>query len=130
VTFKNDTPGGQSTDKPISTATAQMVEKALKDSGVSSANVNSTTGGNHAPTSRHSSGQAVDINRVNGERVSPTNAGAAAVQNAAANTGNIRENFGPTVMEKTTAPGRLAAPIMNQRLIDEHQNHIHLSGQE
>ena len=130
VTFINDTPGGPSTDRPISTATAQMVETSLKDSGVSSANINSTTGGDHAPTSLHGSGRAVDINRVNGERVSPSNAGAAAVQNAAANTGNIRENFGPAAMQKTTVPGGTPQPVMNPKLTEDHRNHLHISGQK
>lgn len=84
----------------------------------------------HALTSLHGSGRAVDINRLDGERVSPSSSGAVAVQNAAANSGNIRENFGPTMMEKTITPGGSPTPVTNQKLTDEHQNHIHLSGQE
>lgn len=130
VTFKNDTPGGPSTDKPVSSSTAVMVETTLKNSGVSSANINSSTGGVHDPKSLHGSGRAVDIDRVNGQRVSPSNSGAEAVQNAAANTANIRENFGPFMMEKTTSPGGAPSPVSNPSLTADHQGHIHLSGQE
>lgn len=130
VTFKNDVPGGPSTDKPVSSATANMVETTLKNSGVSSANINSSTGGVHSSTSLHSSGRAIDINQVDGQHVSPSNSSAAAVQNTAANTSNIRENFGPFRMERTAIPGGSPSPVTKPSLVAAHQGHIHLSGQE
>jgi len=130
VTFQNDNPNGASPNQPIATKTANMVEGAISNAGVQSVNINSTTGGKHGAHSAHSQGRAVDINRVNGQKVNPSNAAAARIQEAARQGGNVRENFGPTIMEKTTVPGGAPAPFGSQKLIDDHQNHIHLSGQQ
>jgi hypothetical protein len=130
ITFVNDDPRGASPNQPVTTATAKMVESAVINSGVQSVNINSTTGGKHAPTSNHPRGRAVDINRVNGQRVdNPANRTAVnAVQNAFRNEPNIRENFGPVFTEKTLTPG--AAPVPWPRVREDHQNHIHESGQQ
>ena len=53
ITFVNDNPKGASPNQPVTTETAKMVEAAVVQSGVSSVNINSTTGGEHAPDSRH-----------------------------------------------------------------------------
>ncbi len=129
VTFQNDNPNGASPNQPVATKTANMVEGAISKAGVQSVNINSTTGGTHGARSAHYSGRAVDINRVNGQRVNPTNAAAAGIQQAARQGGSVRENFGPTIMEKTTTPGGSPGAVTNQSLIDAHQNHVHLSGQ-
>jgi hypothetical protein len=47
--------------------TQEYVEKTAK--GVDSINISATTNGEHAPNSNHYNGTAVDINKVNGERV-------------------------------------------------------------
>lgn len=129
VSFQNDNPKGASPNQPVTTGTAKMVEGAISKSGVQSVNINSTTGGVHGAHSLHASGRAVDINKVNGQRVSNTNPGAAQLQRAARQNGDVRENFGPTIMEKTSTPGGAPAPVTNQALIDEHETHVHLSGQ-
>src|SRR5690606_31072472 len=129
VTFQNDNPNGASPDLPVQTKTANMVENAISGAGVDSVNINSSTGGVHGAHSAHPQGRAVDINRVDGKKVNSSNSGAARIQEAARQGGNVRENFGPTIMEKTTVPGGAAAPVTNQSLIDDHQDHLHLSGQ-
>ncbi|MEW9625818.1 RHS repeat-associated core domain-containing protein [Rhodanobacter geophilus] len=130
ITFTNDNPNGASPNQPVTTATAKMVENGVMNSGVQSVNINSTTGGQHAATSNHYRGKAVDINRVNGQRVdSPANRSAvAAVQNAFRGESNIRENFGPVFQEKTLTSG--AAPVPWTQVGEDHQNHIHESGQQ
>lgn len=130
VSFVNDDPKGASTDKPVTTATAKMVESAISNSGVESVNINSTTGGTHAPTSNHSKGRAVDINRINGGKVSdPTNAGVVKnLQDSFSKEPNIRENFGPAYQEKTPVPGGAAQPWPG--VSEEHQNHIHEASQQ
>lgn len=131
ITFQNDNPNNPSPNLPVTTATAEMVENVVLNSGVSSVNVNSTTGGTHGPNSRHGSGRGVDINRVDGQRVdNPAAAGGvAAVQQAARADPNIRENFGPSALEKTGTPGGAPTTIVNPALERQHRNHIHLSGQ-
>jgi RHS repeat-associated protein len=129
VTFQNDDPKGADPNQPVQTSTAVMVEHAISDASVNSVNINSTTGGKHGVHSNHARGRAVDINRVNGQRVNSSNAAAAQVQIAARNGGEVRENFGPTIMEKTSVPGGSPHHVDNASLAKDHQNHIHLSGQ-
>ena len=132
ITFQNDNPTGASTDRAVTTATAKMVEATVLRSGVKSVNINSTTGGHAGTASRHNSGKAVDINRVNGLRVDSA-AGAAlanSIQGVAAQQLNVRENFGPAYTVKTVEPGSQPITINNAALTRSHQNHVHLSGQE
>lgn len=132
ITFQNDNPAGPSTDRALSTATARMVEATVIGSGVKSVNINSTTGGHAGTTSRHNSGKAVDINRINGQRVDSATGSAVAgnLQGVAAQQSNIRENFGPAYTVKTVSPGSQPVTINNAALTRSHQNHVHLSGQE
>ena len=130
VTFQNDNPNGASPNQPVATKTANAVEGVISKSGVQSVNINSTTGGKHGPNSNHAKGRAVDINRVDGKRVNATNAGATKIQTTARQSGDIREKFGPTIMEKTIVPGGAASRVTNQALTDDHADHIHLSGQQ
>ena len=130
VTFINDDPGGPSPDKPVTTATAKMVESAISNSGVESVNINSTTGGHHAPTSNHPKGRAVDINKIDGAKVSDLGkAGLVKVlQDSFSNEPNIRENFGPAYQQKTSSPG--SAPKPWPGVSEDHQNHIHEASQQ
>ncbi len=130
ITFNNDNPHGASSNQPVATATAKMVESAVINSGAQSVNVNSTSGGQHAPASNHDLGKAVDINRVNGQRVdNPANRSAVTdVQNSFRNEPNIRENFGPAFQEKTLTSG--TTPVSWTQVGADHQNHIHESGQQ
>lgn len=128
VTFTNDNPKGASPNQPLSTPTAKMIESGITRSGVQSVNINSSTGGVHAHSSRHYQAKAVDINRVNGTPVSAkSNAGAvSSVQKAFKAEGNIRENFGPTFTEKTV--GGSTNTVDN--VAEGHRDHIHVSGQD
>jgi hypothetical protein len=97
---------------------------------VESINISATTNGKHdSPKSNHYNGTAVDINKVNGERV--INAGkhpsvaadVRALQNAANNptVGVAHENYGPAGLYKD------GKPIANQNLQSEHENHIYIT---
>jgi len=131
ITFQNDNPNGASPNQAVSTSTARMVEATLIDSGVKSANINSTTGG-HVPPSNHVYGRAADINRVNGHRADSRGAASAvlSIQNAAAFQSNIRENYGPSFNQKSFYMDAVPVPITSQSIINMHRNHVHLGGQE
>ncbi|RAO75187.1 RHS repeat domain-containing protein [Dyella jiangningensis] len=131
ITFHNDNPKGASPAQPVSTETAKMVEAAVIASGVSSVNINSTTGGQHAPTSRHAGGKAVDIDTVNGKTVRGQGQSKAvqSLQKAFEQQSNSRENFGPAVMEKTNAIGGKPEHFDDPKVGEDHQGHIHESGQ-
>lgn len=126
ITFINDTPGGPSTNRPVTDETASMIENAVAESGLS-INLNSTTGGNHSPTSRHYTGQAVDINMVGGQPVSVTNPNVRVLQQSLQGQDNIRENFGPFINTKTLPSGQVK-PMPG--VANQHKTHIHVSGQE
>ena len=130
ITFNNDDPNGKSPNQPLTTSTANMVESALSKSGVESANINSTTDGHHAENSRHYQDKAVDINKINGAKVSDAaNKDAVkTVQDSFGRESNIRENFGPAYQQKTVTTGGLATPW--PKVGEDHQNHIHESGQQ
>ena len=127
VTFENDVAGGASTDLPVTTETAIMVESAVKNSGADHVNINSSTGGHQFP-SRHAQKKAVDINRINNTRVSdPSNSGNVAnLQKAFSETPNIRENFGPTSQTKTNISG---TTVNKPAMAATHKDHVHASGQ-
>ena len=131
ITVKNDDPNGKSPNQPVTTKTAVMVEKAVIKSGVESVNINSTTGGKHAETSNHAKGRAVDIDAVNGTSVRSQGASPAvkSLQSAFAASSDVRENFGPARMEKTSIPGGAAQPFGSSQLTEDHQGHIHQSSQ-
>ena len=131
ITFKNDDPKGKDPNQPVTTKTAVMVEKAVVKSGVDSVNINSTTGGKHAETSNHAKGRAVDIDTVNGTSVRSQGASPAvkSLQSAFAASPDVRENFGPSRMEKTSTPGGTAQPFGNSQLTEDHEGHIHESSQ-
>ena len=99
-------------------------------SGVATGNVlekiyvSATTNGTHAAGSRHYSGKAVDISRINGKYLSTTYTTDASVkaivdalQDEADKQTGIRENFGPKFLHKHKANWTVAA----------HDDHIHLS---
>ncbi|WEN15573.1 hypothetical protein PY254_02540 [Rhodanobacter sp. AS-Z3] len=130
ITFQNDNPHGASPDQPISTATANTVESTITASGVQSVNINSSTGGAHAVHSLHAQGRAVDIDRVDGQRVGRGNAGAADLQRAAHQNGDVRENFGPTMMERRNVTDGSTTHVANQALTNEHRTHIHVGGED
>lgn len=132
VTYINDNPGGASPRQPLTQGTAGMVAGAIVDSGLGAVNINSTTGGGHSQTSRHYQAKAVDMNQVNGSRVSDfadprVLADVTRLQNALRRQPNIRELFGPAIQEKTAVAGGAPRPTPSQR--PTHKDHIHASGQ-
>ena len=146
ITFKNDVAGAAAPPNNFTTQTATMIEGAVRDSGVDSVHINSTTGSSGANRSspRHGNGQAVDINSVNGQPVIKNGSGVTNLQDAFANQGNIRENYGPSRVEITGAAGgsptNRANPASNKQtpwgsqaynksVVNKHKNHIHVSGQ-
>ncbi len=125
ITFENDVSGGASTDLPVTTETALMVESAAANSGAN--HINSSTGGHEFP-SRHAQKKAVDINRINNTPVlDPSNAtNVSNLQKAFSKSGNIRENFGPASQTKISVSGKLSN---KPNMAATHQNHVHASGQ-
>lgn len=130
ITFKNDVPGGPSTDLPVNTELAKLVEGAVVASGVDSININSSTGGHSS--GRHPTGHAVDINKINGQTVhqakpNPVNPQATTdLQSAFANQGGpIRANFGPSRNTVTSRSGK--THNASSKTAKAHENHIHIS---
>jgi hypothetical protein len=109
--------------------TKDYVEKTATAAGVDSINISATTNGQHAPNSNHYNGTAVDINKVNGEKV--INAGkdpsvasdVRSIQNTANNPKNgvAHENYGPAGLYKD------GKQFTNQKLQSQHENHIHIT---
>jgi hypothetical protein len=86
--------------------------------------VSATTNGTHATGSRHYSGKAVDISRINGKYLSTSyssDSSVKAIVDALQDEGDkqtgIRENFGPKFLHKHKANWTVAA----------HDDHIHFS---
>ena len=86
--------------------------------------VSATTNGTHGTGSRHYSGLAVDISRINGKYISssyPSDASVKAIVDALQDEGDkqtgIRENFGPKFLHKHK----------KNWTVDAHDDHIHFS---
>jgi len=131
VTFVNDNPNNPSPNQPVATHTAQAVEGAIRDSNVSSVNINSTTGGNRTG-GNHPLGQAVDINKVNGESVLSQGASPAvtALQDSFAQQPTARENFGPsqnTISTRTYSNVAATTRQAGAGIVRAHRNHVHLA---
>jgi hypothetical protein len=76
-------------------------------------------------------GRATGIDKVNGAPVRSQGASPAvkSLQGAFAESPDVRENFGPSRMEKTFTPGGTAQPFGNSKLAEHHEGHIHESSQ-
>lgn len=116
-------------DNEVQQELIDLVTGVVK-SGVATGNnlekiyVSATTNGTHATGSRHYSGKAIDISRINGKYMSTTYSTDASVkaivdalQDEADKQPGIRENFGPKFLHKHKANWTVAA----------HDDHIHLS---
>jgi RHS repeat-associated protein len=101
-------------------------------SGTRAIRVSATTNGAHSANSWHYSGQAVDIDMVNGHVVrtfldnSSLYGQISLIQHTANNSsiGVARENYGPAGLWKV---GVMLDPGQNWSLFTQHQNHIHLT---
>ena len=117
---------------PMEYQTEVYLRDVLIASGIRSANISSTTNGEHAPNSWHPHGQAVDINRVNDRPVREASsdlqvaAAAESLQRAAnhPSIGVAHENYGPQGLFKG---GRPLDPVQHRNLQMRHNDHIHLT---
>jgi hypothetical protein len=102
VTFSN-TRDGSSSDNPINQNAVNALSRALNIANntarINSINISATTNGTHAANSLHYSGQAIDINQVNGVRLAIQGASPSviAIQNALSTDKTVIENKGPYI---------------------------------
>jgi hypothetical protein len=116
-------------DNEVEQSLITMLKGAIKSDIASGQTLNkiyisATTNGTHAKDSRHYSGQAVDISKINGKYLSTqypsdseVKAIVDAIQTEADKQSAISENFGPFFKHKHTANWSVAG----------HDDHIHLS---
>ncbi|MDH4275927.1 MAG: hypothetical protein OEW08_12900, partial [Gammaproteobacteria bacterium] len=126
IGFRNDVPGGPSTDKKVLFEAADNIEGAVRETNLS-INVNSTTGGH--TSGQHPAKEAVDVNRVGGSKVSdPRNlANVSKFQKALGNQPNIFRNYGPAGQTETQVRGGMKSVIPVSGQAAAHANHIHSS---
>ena len=92
---------------------------------ITSIYIMATTNGSHGPNSNHTNGTAIDISRINGQKmaISGLTTQITELQNAFDNFTYIRENFGPAFKHKTLLNGTV---LLNYP-IGGHSAHIHIS---
>lgn len=138
VTYENDEAGKDAPDRRMHKAMDEglgevLASDQIKKAGITSINVNSTSGGKHGDKSNHYRHRAVDINRINGKRVDdPENKHKVeALQRAMREYENSNEIFGPTGCAKQLKgdpPEQYEANDKMQKIIIEgHKDHIHFS---
>ena len=132
VTYENDEAGKPDPNpRDLTPETRRMVEDVARRTGLN-LNVNSGLRNPRSKKdkSRHTTGQAADINRINEIRVdSPRNReNVRTVQEEFNRHPNIRENFGPTLNTKTEN-GRVRDFSEVPGISGGHQDHSHVSGQ-
>ena len=128
ITYQNDDPSKPDIDpSELTNDTRKMVEDVVQDTDLS---ININSGYRKDSTTRHGTGQAVDINRVEDKRVNdPDNLdNVKKVQDAFNAHPNIRENFGPALNTKTLEDGTRVDKTTN--MADSHKDHVHVSGQK
>ncbi|MGH9366538.1 MAG: hypothetical protein ACRD3M_02550 [Thermoanaerobaculia bacterium] len=116
-------------DNPVKQELIDLLKGVVK-SGVATGNkldkiwVSATTNGTHGTGSRHYSGKAIDISRINSKYMSASYSSDSSVkaivdalQDEADKQLGIRENFGPKFLHKHKA----------NWTVDAHDDHIHLS---
>jgi hypothetical protein len=128
ISMKNNNPDMPSPDKKVNFKTADLVEDTVKKTGAS-INVNSSARrgplypGNQG---KHGTGEAVDINEINGNKVINMNKNEIGkFQDAANKNKSIYENFGPSSKTKKLSPNN--APVNWD--VGGHKDHVHLSSQ-
>ncbi|MDI1254861.1 MAG: hypothetical protein PSV16_02075 [Flavobacterium sp.] len=134
VTFGTTESDNQNANKQVAVSLVNAIKSALDDansslpagSKITSIYISATTNGTHGSNSNHYKGTAVDISRINGNKIvilGPNNQ-VSALQNGFQNGNNIRENFGPSVKLKTETDG-----TVNNSNVKGHHDHIHISAQ-
>lgn len=126
ITFINDDPSKPSPNLPVSEYLAKMIENAVFMTSLS-ININSTSGGNHAPRSFHQFGMAVDINMINDKRIDdPSNANdVRRFQQKISLHPDVAECFGPFINIRKKGTNITKKPLMKAK----HLNHFHISSQ-
>lgn len=138
ITYGKATPDGPTADRRVTRQMRDTVQEVLddprvKEAGVTSVNISCTTNGAHAEGSAHYDGRAVDISRINGDRLDhPTDPAtrerAKVIQEVVEEKqreGKVVENFGPDRNNKVGKDGALEA--QKQTIIATHKDHIHIS---
>lgn len=105
--------------KRLITALKETLELASIFVTINSINISASTNGVHGPTSNHSKGLAIDINKINGISVLSlgTDEKVVRLQGAFESVPNRRENYGPALKLRLGAPWRIGG----------HKNHIHFA---
>jgi hypothetical protein len=114
-----------------------VVGTAAASGALNSVNVSATTNGTHANDSAHPSGNAIDINYVNGVHVGRPGSqdGVQALQDAAHNDPSVHRNYGTARMEKDgvslqdlAGQGKVPQWLVDKqtKLHQETRPHIHL----
>jgi hypothetical protein len=116
-------------DNPVKQELIDILNGCIKTGVASGAQldkiwVSATTNGTHTADSRHYSGRAIDISRINGKQIKdayPDDGSVKsivdAIQDEADKQTGIRENFGPKFLHKQK----------RNWTADAHDDHIHLS---
>ncbi|MDI9257110.1 hypothetical protein [Flavobacterium sedimenticola] len=135
VIFGTTSTDNESADQEVATRLVDAIVFALNEANtnlpasekITSIYVKATTNGIHSEYSNHGKGTAVDISRINGNKIINlgNNSQVAALQNAFDAFEGIRENFGPHFRHKTFPNGsvNLNWPVGG------HRDHIHVSVQ-
>ena len=126
ITFINDQPSNPSPNQPVSEHLAAIIENAVRATNVS-INVNSTSGGKHAPRSFHKFGFAVDINQINNKRIDdPSSANdVRRFQQFVSQHPDVAECFGPFINIRKRGTQVSQMPQLRAK----HLNHLHISSQ-
>ena len=133
VTFISNTSDQVSSNQKIAVDVIDGMKFALQQANsnltinekITSINIYCTTNGKHSTSSNHYSATAVDISRINGNKMSVTGVTNQIIelQKAMDNYPNVRENFGPYFKHKTYLDGTRD----NSYSVPGHKDHIHFS---
>ena len=100
-----------------------------QDEGIDNIDISCTTDHPSNPRSAHkvrNGARALDINRINGEHVSPNSSYAKRLQNIIKATGGYLENYGPFRINKVVNGSVVLAPWARE-IPGGHYDHIHIS---
>lgn len=143
VKFQNSRDGATS-DNPVADILITTIQEAIENANntlvnrnspiIRSITISSTTNGKHKGCkSNHYGGTAIDINKINGIKISSRNLDNSIVQELQLMLKEgqyTRENYGPFIVEKYFAQGdkRIIEDKSNKTsLVRSHKGHIHLA---
>jgi hypothetical protein len=138
IKFEKTKSDNKSADQKVTSTMKKAFEGAIREAAkeikLTSVTVKATTNGKHSNTSRHRTGKAIDINKVNDKKVERIGNSdpVKALQKAFENQTGHRENFGPSIMKKNGKEyihNGLSAQkkAAREKIKKAHQNHIHWS---